>query len=38
MVKCIGKDGNKIKLSRKAILKDEQREAGAATAGGQDEG
>src|SRR5213080_889382 len=32
MVKCIGKDGNKIKLSRKAILKDEQREAGAATA------
>ena len=38
MVKCIGKDGNKIKLSRKAILKDEQHEAGAATAGGQDEG
>ena len=43
MVKCIGKDGNKIKLSRKAILKDEQREAGggAATDGqdqGQDEG
>jgi polyribonucleotide nucleotidyltransferase len=38
MVKCIGKDGNKIKLSRKAILKDEQREAGAATTGGQDEG
>ena len=37
MVKCIGKDGNKIKLSRKAILKDEQREAGAATTGGQDE-
>ena len=35
MVKCIGKDGNKIKLSRKAILKDEQREAGAATTGGQ---
>jgi polyribonucleotide nucleotidyltransferase len=23
MVKCIGKDGNKIKLSRKAVLKDE---------------
>jgi polyribonucleotide nucleotidyltransferase len=39
MVKCIGKDGNKIKLSRKAILKDEQHEAGAATTtGGQDEG
>jgi polyribonucleotide nucleotidyltransferase len=38
MVKCIGKDGNKIKLSRKAILKDEQREAGAATTGSQDEG
>jgi polyribonucleotide nucleotidyltransferase len=38
MVKCIGKDGNKIKLSRKAILKDEQREAGAPTTGGQDEG
>ncbi|HVS82575.1 MAG TPA: polyribonucleotide nucleotidyltransferase [Pyrinomonadaceae bacterium] len=37
MVKCIGKDGNKIKLSRKAILKDEQREAGA-TSGGHDEG
>jgi polyribonucleotide nucleotidyltransferase len=38
MVKCIGKDGNKIKLSRKAILKDEQREGGAATTGDQDEG
>jgi polyribonucleotide nucleotidyltransferase len=38
MVKCIGKDGNKIKLSRKAILKDEQREAGAPATGGQDEG
>jgi polyribonucleotide nucleotidyltransferase len=37
MVKCIGKDGNKIKLSRKAILKDEQREAGAAS-GGHEEG
>ncbi len=37
MVKCIGKDGNKIKLSRKAILKDEQHQAGAAT-GGHDEG
>src|SRR5438874_7091369 len=30
MVKCIGKEGNKIKLSRKAVLRDEQREAGAA--------
>jgi polyribonucleotide nucleotidyltransferase len=39
MVKCIGKDGNKIKLSRKAILKDEQREAGSAAAtDGQDQG
>jgi polyribonucleotide nucleotidyltransferase len=37
MVKCIGKDGNKIKLSRKAILKEEQRQAGAA-GGGHDEG
>jgi polyribonucleotide nucleotidyltransferase len=37
MVKCIGKDGNKIKLSRKAILKDEQREAGAATTSGHDD-
>jgi polyribonucleotide nucleotidyltransferase len=26
MVKCIGKDGNKIKLSRKAVLKDENRQ------------
>src|SRR4029434_9194261 len=25
IVKCIGKDGNKIKLSRKAVLKDENR-------------
>ena len=37
MVKCIGKDGNKIKLSRKAISKDEPHEAGATTTGGQDE-
>src|ERR1044071_3969150 len=29
MVKCIGKDGNKIKLSRKAVLHDESRQAGA---------
>ncbi len=31
MVKCIGKDGNKIKLSRKAVLRDEDRQAGAAS-------
>src|SRR3989441_2244421 len=30
MVKCIGKDGNKIKLSRKAVLRDENRQAGVA--------
>ena len=30
MVKCIGKEGNKIKLSRKAVLKDEGRQAEAA--------
>ena len=34
MVKCIGKEGNKIKLSRKAVLRDENREAGVAV--GQD--
>ncbi|MDX6382558.1 MAG: polyribonucleotide nucleotidyltransferase [Blastocatellia bacterium] len=28
MVKCIGKDGNKIKLSRKAVLKDENQQGG----------
>jgi polyribonucleotide nucleotidyltransferase len=33
MVKCIGKEGNKIKLSRKAILRDEQQKAEAAGAG-----
>lgn len=27
MVKCIGKEGNKIKLSRKAVLKEEQAQA-----------
>ncbi len=27
MVKCIGKDGNKIKLSRKAVLNDEKAQA-----------
>lgn len=30
LVKCIGKEGNKIKLSRKAVLRDEQRRAEAA--------
>jgi polyribonucleotide nucleotidyltransferase len=33
MVKCIGKEGNKIKLSRKSILRDEQQKAEAAGAG-----
>jgi polyribonucleotide nucleotidyltransferase len=33
MVKCIGKEGNKIKLSRKAILRDEKQKAEAAGAG-----
>ena len=28
MVKCIGKEGNKIKLSRKSILRDEQQKSG----------
>ena len=31
MVKCIGKEGNKIKLSRKAVLRDEAKHASAAT-------
>jgi polyribonucleotide nucleotidyltransferase len=35
MVKCIGKEGNKIKLSRKAVLRDEKQKAEAA---GQGEG
>ncbi len=30
LVKCIGKEGNKIKLSRKAVLHDENRQAEAA--------
>ena len=30
MVKCIGKDGNKIKLSRKAVLKDENHQGSEA--------
>ncbi|HWW75487.1 MAG TPA: polyribonucleotide nucleotidyltransferase [Pyrinomonadaceae bacterium] len=28
LVKCIGKEGNKIKLSRKAVLKDEKQKSG----------
>lgn len=32
LVKCIGKEGNKIKLSRKAVLRDESRKAEAASA------
>ncbi|MCA1594102.1 MAG: polyribonucleotide nucleotidyltransferase [Acidobacteria bacterium] len=35
MVKCIGKEGNKIKLSRKAVLRDEKQSAGKAEAAGQ---
>ncbi len=35
MVKCIGKEGNKIKLSRKAVLRDEEK-AEAASAGEAD--
>jgi polyribonucleotide nucleotidyltransferase len=33
LVKCIGKDGNKIKLSRKAILREERQKTEAAGAG-----
>ena len=36
LVKCIGKEGNKIKLSRKAVLRDESRKAEAASAGEAD--
>ena len=36
MVKCIGKEGNKIKLSRKAVLRDESRQAEAASSGDSD--
>jgi polyribonucleotide nucleotidyltransferase len=32
LVKCIGREGNKIKLSRKAVLRDENRKAEAASA------
>ncbi|HXS00888.1 MAG TPA: polyribonucleotide nucleotidyltransferase, partial [Pyrinomonadaceae bacterium] len=35
LVKCIGREGNKIKLSRKAVLKEENRKAEAA---GQSDG
>ena len=41
LVKCIGKEGNKIKLSRKAVLKDEKQKAGGggrAEAAGQGDG
>ena len=34
MVKCIGKEGNKIKLSRKAILREEKGKGGKAEAAG----
>jgi polyribonucleotide nucleotidyltransferase len=39
MVKCIGKEGNKIKLSRKAVLREEKQKAEAAgggSGGGED--
>ncbi len=36
LVKCIGKEGNKIKLSRKAILRDEKQKAEAAGGGESD--
>jgi polyribonucleotide nucleotidyltransferase len=36
LVKCIGKEGNKIKLSRKAVLRDESRKAEAASASDSD--
>jgi len=36
IVKCIGKEGNKIKLSRKAVLREEGRQAEAATSGDSD--
>jgi polyribonucleotide nucleotidyltransferase len=37
MVKCIGKDGNKIKLSRKAVLKDENRQGNGHSAPTEEE-
>ncbi len=36
LVKCIGKEGNKIKLSRKAVLRDEGHKAEAASASDTD--
>ncbi len=36
LVKCIGKEGNKIKLSRKAVLRDEDRKTEATSAGDSD--
>ncbi len=36
LVKCIGKEGTKIKLSRKAVLRDEGRKAEAASASDSD--
>jgi polyribonucleotide nucleotidyltransferase len=36
LVKCIGKEGNKIKLSRKAVLKDEGHKAEAASSSDSD--
>lgn len=36
LVKCIGREGNKIKLSRKAVLRDESRKAEAASASDND--
>jgi polyribonucleotide nucleotidyltransferase len=36
LVKCIGREGNKIKLSRKAVLRDESRKAEAASASDTD--
>src|SRR5215204_147015 len=41
LVKCIGKEGNKIKLSRKSVLRDEKQKAGdggRAEAAGQGDG
>ncbi len=38
MVKCIGKEGNKVKLSRKAILAQEKAAAGGAGGAGGGEG
>lgn len=38
MVKCIGKEGNKVKLSRKAILAQEKAAAGGASGGDSDQG